>query len=226
MEIKQMEIPQKSKLTVQQIEDGVLQMIRQGLFLPGKPIREIELCKRFNVSRTPVREALRLLQNNGVVEYIPNRGVQVVDLSEQDLNYITDTRMVLEVLSAREAATRITQEQVDDLRRINKSFLEEGMRGSYGRDDDFHMTIVRISGNPCLVAYIENLLVRQAMIPSTIPMTQKRLPYSYEEHEAIIQALELHDPELAAKQTDIHFYMSQKSLQNKLQKYHLEKANQ
>lgn len=97
-------------------------MIRKGVFCPGKPIREVELCRRFNVSRTPVREALRLLQNNGVVEYIPRCGVQVVDLSEQDLIYITDTRTALEVLGAREAALRITPEQVEDLRKINRSF--------------------------------------------------------------------------------------------------------
>ena len=221
MEKAQADIQKRiERVTVQQIVDGVLDMIRKGVFCPGKPIREVELCRRFNVSRTPVREALRLLQNNGVVEYIPRCGVQVVDLSEQDLIYITNTRTALEVLGAREAALRITPEQVEDLRKTNRSFLEQketGFRGSL--DNDFHIAIARISGNPCLVEYIQNLLMRQALIAAAIPMQPQRVPYAYEEHEAIIRGLELCDPELAAKQADIHFHMSQKSLQNKLQKY-------
>ena len=133
---------------------------------------------------------------------------------------VTDTRTALEVLGAREAALRITPEQVEDLRKINRSFLEQketGFRGSL--DNDFHIAIARISGNPCLVEYIQNLLMRQALIAAAIPMQPQRVPYAYEEHEAIIRGLELRDPELAAKQADIHFHMSQKSLQNKLQKY-------
>ena len=213
-------IQKTERVTVQQIVDGVLDMIHEGFFCPGKPIREVELCRRFNVSRTPVREALRLLQNNGVVEYIPRCGVQVVELSEQDLLYITDTRTVLEVLGAREAALRITPEQVCELRQINQSFLEQKEAGFGGNlDNKFHMAIAHISGNPCLVEYIQNLLMRLALFASTIPMQPQRITYAYEEHEAIIRGLELRDPELAAKQADIHFHMSQKSLQSKLQKY-------
>ncbi|HJD21182.1 MAG TPA: GntR family transcriptional regulator [Candidatus Gemmiger faecigallinarum] len=208
----------KERVSVQQIVDGVVHMIHQGVFRPGKPIREVELCKQFNVSRTPVREALRLLQNNGVVKYIPRCGVQVVELSEQDLIYLTDTRTVLEVLSTREAALRITPEQVEELRGINRDFLEQ-KETTTNLDNQFHLTIARISGNPCVVEYIQNLLMRQALFASTIPMQPQRLAHSYEEHEAIIRGLELHDPELAAKQADIHFYMSQKSLRSKLQKY-------
>ncbi len=221
METPQAGTPKKTeRVTVQQIVSGVVDMIHQGVYRPGMPIREAELCRQFNVSRTPVREALRLLQNNGVVEYIPRCGVQVVELSEQDLIYITDTRTALEVLGTREAALRITPEQVKELRRINQSFLEQKETGFGGNlDNDFHMTIARISGNPCLIEYIQNLLVRQALFASTIPMQPQRFLYSYEEHEAIIRGLELQDPELAAKQADIHFHMSQKSLQNKLQKY-------
>lgn len=221
METTQVGVQKKTeKVTVQQIVDGVLDMIHHGVFCPGKPIREIELCRRFNVSRTPVREALRLLQNNGVVEYIPRCGVQVVELSEQDLTYITDTRTALEVLSACEAAQRITPEQVEELRKINRNFLEQeetSLRSNL--DNEFHIAIARISGNPCLVEYIQNLLMRQALVAAAIPMLPQRVPYAYEEHEAIIRGLELRDPELAAKQADIHFHMSQKSLQDKLQKY-------
>ena len=210
----------EDKITAQQIVDGVVKMIREGRFCPGKPIREIELCKEFNVSRTPVREALRLLQNSGVVKYVPRCGVQVVEMDEKDLLFFTDIRTALETVSTREAASNITPDDIKELRSINDKFLDN-KDSDY--DTEFHMAIARISGNNCLIEYLKNLHIRQALVKQTIPMKPERYIHSYEEHEAIIQALELKDPELAAKQADIHFHISQASLQNKLRKYLSEK---
>ncbi len=210
-------VQQKSeKVTAQQIADNVVEMIQKKVFRPGEPIREAELCKAFHVSRTPVREALRLLQNNGVVKYIPHCGVQVVDMTEKELHYITDTRIALEVLSTREAALCVTPEQIAELRQINDTFLKE--QDTY-YDAEFHMAIARVSGNFCLLDFLHNLYIRQAIVPSTIPMQPQRFPCAHAEHEAIVQALELHDQELAAKQADIHFHISQANLQTKLRKY-------
>ena len=104
-----------TKMTVQEIVDGIIELIRNRVYLPGTPIREVELCQHFGVSRTPVREALRLLQNSNVVEYIPRCGVQVADMDQETLAHITKTRAVLEVLSTRQAAERITREELDEL---------------------------------------------------------------------------------------------------------------
>lgn len=217
--------PEKTKVSVEDIVNGVISRIQSGDFLPGKPVREAELCEIFGVSRTPVREALRLLQNNGVVEYIPRCGVQVVELTEETLDYITDTRTVLEVLSTRTAAQKITPEQVQELRELNRRFLDYEHEDSTALDGQLHLRIAEISGNPCVLEYLKNLIMRQALTRSTMPMQPKRIKLSYREHEAIILALELNDPELAARQAETHFYMSQKSLQHKLDVYIHSKQN-
>ena len=185
------------KMTVQELVDGIVELIHKGTYLPGAPVREVELCKLFGVSRTPVREALRLLQNSGVVEYIPRCGVQIAEMSRETLSNITETRTVLEVLSTRQAAQRITQEEVEELYQINECFhTSSDPKEKSELDNLFHTRIAQISGNPCVVQFLSNL-----------------------EHNGILQALELRDPELAAKQADIHFHMSQASLQSKLESY-------
>ena len=207
-------------MTVQDVVDGIVDMIRNGNYLPGNPIREAEVCKLFGVSRTPVREAFRLLQDSGVVEYIPRCGVQVAAIKRETLDNITETRMVLEVLSARQAAERITQEEIEELRQINERFLvaPSDLKGG-DLDKAFHMRIAEISGNDCIAKYLDNLLMRQSIFSSSFEEKPARRRYSYAEHLGILQAMELHDPELAAKQTDIHFHMSQASLQNRLETY-------
>lgn len=208
------------KMTVQDIVDGIVELIRNGIYLPGTPIREVELCKLFGVSRTPVREALRLLQNSSVVEYIPRCGVQVAEMNRQTLANITETRTILEVLSTRQAAERITQEEIEELRQINEQFLTAAAGQEGGHFDClFHTRIAEISGNDCIIQFLDNLLMRQAIVSATFEETPHRRQYSYAEHQGILQAMELHDPELAAKQADIHFHMSQASLQSRLEKY-------
>lgn len=208
------------KMTVQDIVDGILDLIRNGTYLPGTPIREVELCKLFGVSRTPVREALRLLQNSSVVEYIPRCGVQVADMNRQTLDNITETRTVLEVLSTRQAAERISQEEIEELRQINEQFLTAAAGQEGGHFDClFHMRIAEISGNDCVIQFLDNLLMRQAIVSATFEEKPHRRQYSYVEHQGILQAMELHDPELAAKQADLHFHMSQASLQSRLERY-------
>lgn len=212
------------KVTVQDIVDGVTGMIITGEFQPGSPLREVELCNRFGVSRTPIREALRLLQNNGVVEYIPRCGVQVVELTMENLTHITDLRTAIEVLSAQRAATNVTEEQIQELRAINKAFLESKDANEQGQlDYQLHQTIAKISGNPLVAQYLKDLHTRQALIQWLIPFRPERIPFSYQEHENIIQALEWKDEDLAGKQTEIHFHMSQKSLQNKMADYESKK---
>lgn len=209
----------EKKWTVQDIVDRIVALIQDGTYLPGTPIREAELCSLFGVSRTPVREALRLLQNSGVVEYIPRCGVQVADMNRQTLDNITETRTVLEVLSTRQATQRITLEEIEELRQINEQFRTASHLRSSQLDNLFHKRIAEISGNACIVQFLDNLLMRQAIVPAVFEERPQRRQYSYAEHNGILQAMELQDPELAAKQADIHFHMSQASLQSKLDAY-------
>lgn len=216
----------KEKITVQNIVDGVIEMIKNGEFQPGEPIREAELCKKFDVSRTPIREAIRLLQNNGIVEYIPRCGVQVVELSMKDLIYSTDIRTVIEVLSSQKAAENVTEEDIQKLREINGRFFNAvGAEEQANLDQEFHSYIAEMSQNPWILRYLNDLRIRHIMLRLQVPFKQERIAFSYQEHENIIQALEWRDADLAGKQTEIHFQMSQKSLQKKMMEYESKKYN-
>lgn len=205
---------------VNQIAEGITQLIINGEYAPGAPLREVELCSRFSSSRTPVREALRILQNNGLARYIPRCGVRVNTLEPADLTHMTDIRTVLETLSTREAAKYVTDQDIAELRRIDREFLEaHDTKMHHDLDRELHFMIAKISRNDILQEFLDSLYSRQSMIFCMIPFKEERIPFSYQEHENIIDALEMHDAELAAKQADIHFQMSQRSLQDKLEQY-------
>ena len=211
--------PSREKITVQDIVEDVVKRIQDKQFSPGRPIREAELCELYGVSRTPIREALRLLQNIGVVVYIPRCGVQVVDITTEDLDYITSTRTVLEALCAGEAALKITAEEIEELRGINRQLESAAPEELSTLDIAFHSRIAGISGNRYAAEFLRGLILRLAISRSRIPMRAERVPYSCAEHEALIRALEMHDPVLAEKQAEIHFRISQKMLETKHEAY-------
>ena len=205
------------KITVQDIVDGVTGMILKGEFLAGSRIREAELCERFGVSRTPVREALRLLQNKGMVEYIPRCGVQVVEITKEEMNDLTQVRIVLEALVGRQAAEKITDEQVEELRQINEKFcMTDGIEAGQ-LDREFHTRIAEISGNKTAMRFLNDMKSRQVTASPRMRMRAERVKVSYQEHDAIIRALASHDAEMADLQTTFHFKMSRKTQMEKME---------
>ena len=210
----------QKKMTIQEIEYAIIDLIKNGKFQPGEPLREAELCKMFQVSRTPIREALRLLQTKGIVEYLPRRGVQVLELTMESLKEITDLRMVLESLSVRSAMKLISEEDIKNLREINKRLLESHEGIENGEIDlQFHGYIAKLGGGNILSQYLEDLWMRQALVQCWIPMRPERVPLSYQEHESIIQAMEWNNTELAVRLTEAHFLISQRMLCGKLAEY-------
>lgn len=211
---------EQKKMTVQEIEEATLELIRTGKFQPGTPLREAELCEMFHVSRTPIREALRLLQNKGIVEYLPRRGVQVVRITMDSLKEITDLRLVLESLSVRRAINFVNEIHIKKLREINHKLLETTDSYEQGEIDRFfHGYISRMNDEAILPQYLEDLQMRQALVQCWIPFRPDRIPHSYQEHEGIIQSMEWGETELAVRQTEAHFLISQRSLCKKLKEY-------
>ena len=211
---------EQKKMTIQEIEDAIIELIRSGKFQPGEPLREAELCEMFQVSRTPIREALRLLQTKGIVEYLPRRGVQVLEMTMDSLKEITDLRLVLESLSVRRAMERITEADIENLRELNKRLLESQDNVEQGElDRQFHGYIARIGGEKILSQYLEDLQMRQALVQCWIPFRPERIPHTYQEHDSIIQAIEWRNTELAVRLTEAHFLISQRSLCRKLTEF-------
>ena len=96
------------------------QAILRGELKPGERLMEIALSQRLGVSRTPVREAIRMLEQEGLVIMIPRKGAQVAEISEKDLKDVLEVRLGLEELAVRIACQRITEEELEELERAVK----------------------------------------------------------------------------------------------------------
>lgn len=185
----------------------------------GDKLREVELSKQLNVSRTPVREAFRILQSEGLVVHNPRSGVVVASVGVNDVVQLYEVRGVLEVLSAYHAAQNTTQELVEELRRINSEMLRcaiDAPEKARECDLDFHITIARWANNPTLEDQLGILHRKTRIVLNFVPFSKDRIPYSCKEHDDVIAAIEEGKEDVASKYMEIHFHESTESLKNKV----------
>ena len=125
--------------------------ILKGELKPGERLMEIALAEKLGVSRTPVREAMRKLELEGLVVMIPRRGAQVANITEKDLNDVLEVRIALENLSIENACARMTEEQLGDLWKAAKNFEDTMAEGNLVKlaeaDVAFHEVIYKSSDN-------------------------------------------------------------------------------
>ena len=135
--------------------------ILKGELKPGERLMEIALAERLGVSRTPVREAMRKLELEGLVVMIPRRGAQVANITEKDLNDVLEVRMALENLSIENACARMTEEQLDELWKAARNFEDTMAEGNLVRlaeaDVAFHEIIYKASDNKRLIQVLNNM---------------------------------------------------------------------
>ena len=137
------------------------QAILRGELKPGERLMEIALSQRLGVSRTPVREAIRMLEQEGLVIMIPRKGAQVAEISEKDLKDVLEVRLGLEELAVRIACQRITEEELEELEQAVKEFEEAMKRDDLGAlaaaDVKVHEVIYGSTHNKRLVQIISNI---------------------------------------------------------------------
>lgn len=207
-----------SESNVNMIAQGIRNEISRKRYLPGMKVKEADICREFGVSRTPVREAFRLLQNEGILTYVPHCGVQVSQFGEKDLFDCLELRSSIEVLSARKAAENAAPEQIREARDINeqiRNYNPEDPSMTTMLDSRLHLCIARMGGNNYIVDALNRLYSSQ-VFGILLPFRGERVPYTYKEHTDILDAIEAHIPEVAAKYMEIHFYKSIESNHNKI----------
>lgn len=140
------------------------QAILTGRFMPGDRLMEIQLASQMGVSRTPVREALKLLATEGLVIMVPNRGAYVSDISEKGVMDVLEVRRTLEGLATSRAVRRMDPEgmrRLNDAREACKAAVEaEDHRALASADIAFHDVILKATGNDRLVEIMNNLADR------------------------------------------------------------------
>ena len=139
--------------------------ILKGELKPGERLMEIALAERLGVSRTPVREAMRKLELEGLVVMIPRRGAQVANITEKDLNDVLEVRIALENLSIENACARMTEEQLAELWKAAKDFEATMAEGNLVKlaeaDVAFHEVIYRYRVEYLKDEETRNLLVKE-----------------------------------------------------------------
>ncbi len=175
---------------------------------PGQAIREDELAQSFGVSRTPIREILRRLEQEDLVKVIPNRGVFVSELTPRDIEEVLDIRMALETAAARSAAPKLTEQHLSELNDI-RSQLEAAVElqdsiVSFEADSRLHNLILVAAGNRRAHRIINNLMGQIHRIRFISGHKPGRIDTTVNEHQHIVAALLEMNPDKAAEAMRIH----------------------
>ena len=137
------------------------QAILKGELEPGERLMEIQLAEKLGVSRTPIREAIRKLELEGLVLMIPRKGAEVAKISEKSLRDVLEVRRSLEELAIELACQRMSEEDMDELERVQGNFRNAIARGEAmtiaETDEQYHDVIYQGTGNDKLVQMLNNL---------------------------------------------------------------------
>ena len=190
--------------------------ILKGELKPGERLMEIALADKLGVSRTPIREAIRKLEFEGLVVMAPRKGAKVASITERDLNDVLEVRKGMEVLAISLACKRITGEELEKLEIIERDFqrlIESGNLTELAEMDvKFHDTIYHATNNQRLVQLLNNLreqMYRYRMEYLKDIAVRRTLA---EEHKAICQALRERNQQQAEKYVSIHIDNQQKAI--------------
>jgi DNA-binding GntR family transcriptional regulator len=176
------------------------QAISDGVYSPGKPVRETEVAARLNVSRTPVREAFRRLQTDGILEFTPWRGVIVAELDENQIVELYSMRKVLEGTAAALAATNATPDQIRELEEImGRAEGETNPESLADLNREFHQALFDAANNRYLLHAIRALRNPMALLSKTTYSVQDRPHSAQAEHQEIVDAIKRQDADAAEK---------------------------
>jgi len=202
------------------VQGEVERRILEGALAPGAKLKEADLARELHVSRGPVREALRALEQSGLVRTEKNRGVFVRQVSLDEANEIYEVRAALEREIGALAAKRATREQIERLRdivkRMQKVVRKRDPEAYFPLNIEFHEALTEASGNRALAAHYRSVvnelnLYRRDMIQRNVDI----IPGSTKEHAAIVEAVARGDAALAERLLYEHVINSRTRLQER-----------
>jgi len=191
--------------------------ILTGKLVPGERLMENQLAEKLGVSRTPVREALRMLELENLVELVPRKGAQVLDMSEKDIVNILEVRSALEGLATSVACKKMSKEDLQQLKNMEvdfeKAVAENDVEHFVDIDEDFHDLIFAATENDKLINIFRNLriqLYRYRMAQAKNNETSMSTIVAH--HRSIIRAIENHDGEEGASIAQGHIKYQTESI--------------
>lgn len=202
------------------LRDVVFNTLRKailtGSLKPGERLMEVHLANKLGVSRTPIREAIRKLELEGLVVMIPRRGAEVAQITEKSLNDVLEVRKALDALSVELACERITEEEIAEL----KTACEEFEQATKGKDASviakadvkLHDIIVQATGNQRLLQLVNNLSEQMYRYRFVYIKDESQHEKLIEEHKEIYESILTRDKERASAAARLHIDNQEKSI--------------
>lgn len=176
-----------------EIADAIREMIVSGELEPGDRIPEKDLCERFGISRTPLREALKVLATEGMLVLLPQRGARVATLTDEELSELFPIIASLEGLACELACVQITDEEMAHIEQLHADMLrsyQQQDKLEYARlNREIHLALFDAARNQSLVTFYRNLEQRIRNIRHTVRQLPNDWRLAVQEHEEIMVCL-------------------------------------
>ena len=204
------------------LRDVVFQTLREAILKgdlkPGERLMELQLASKLGVSRTPIREAIRMLQQEGLAVTVPRRGAEVAKMTEKDMEDVLLIREALEILAVQLACDNITKEQIILLEEKVSEFeqvIQTGDIKSIAQTDiDFHDIIYNAASNPRLMSMLNNLREQIYRYRVEYLKDEKNYPHLIEEHRQIIEGLKHRKKDYVAEMMKNHMLNQANEVRN------------
>lgn len=202
------------------LRDVVFNTLRQAILTgelkPGERLMEIHLANRLGVSRTPIREAIRKLELEGLVIMIPRRGAEVAQITEKSMNDVLEVRRAMDALCVELACERITAEELEKLRLACDVFAEavktKDLKKIAQADVELHDIIVQATGNQRLVQLVNNLSEQMYRYRFEYIKDCTQHEKLIDEHRIIYESMVKKDKETASEAAKMHIDNQKKAI--------------
>lgn len=198
--------------------DKLRENIITGRLKPGDRLMEIKLANEMGVSRTPVREAIKKLEDEGLVIMNARRGAMVAPINERVMRELLEVRKALEALASHLVAVKASEEDILKLREINKEIeaavKAEDIKTITEQDVYFHEMISHLADNSHLTSMLDQIKEHLFRYRLEFIKATKNRQLLVEEHEKIITAFETHNPKMAEREMEKHIELQEKFILN------------
>ena len=203
------------------------QAILKGELQPGERLMEIQLADKMGVSRTPIREAIRKLEKEGLVNMIPRKGAEVAGISEKMLRDVLEVRMTLEKLAYKLALENIKPEDIERMEETEKAFVKAVQEGNIvdmtAADEQFHFIIYDVAGNDKLKELLYNLKENMYRYRMEYLKDENYRKALVEEHAHLIECFRKRDLASGVALTEQHIKNQEKAVLQRLRQEEAEK---